>query len=215
MKIANQTVLAISPHTDDIELAAGGTLIKLIKDGNRVHYIALSDCQNTLNKTKFEKDTLTKECSQALSILGLKQKHISIHHHSEKYFYKEKREIFTKLEDLRDKLKPDLIIIPSLKETHEDHRVVADQALTVFRRHTSIICYEQPWNNLNFQPSLYIDLSEKILKIKLLALSSFKTQEYFKKSYFSQDFILGMARLRGEQIMSTYAEAFEIVKLII
>ena len=215
MKIANKTVLAISPHTDDIELACGGTVAKLIENKNSVYYLALSDCQNTLIGTKYKTDTLTKECRQALTILGLKPNQVYIDHHSEKYFYKEKREIFERLLALKNELKPDLVIIPSLRETHEDHRVVASEALTVFRRDASIICYEQPWNNLTFENKLYVDLSKEVFQKKLLALRSYETQKYFNKSYFLEDFIIGTARLRGEQIMTTYAEAFEIVKLIV
>jgi N-acetylglucosamine malate deacetylase 1 len=207
-------ILAISPHTDDIEISAGGTLAKLIRQKNNIFYIALSDCPNSLVTTKFKKHVLTKECRNALSILGISKKNIYIHSHKEKFFYKEKRKIYERLEMLRDSIKPDIVIIPSRQDTHEDHFVVADQALTVFRRNTSIIAYEQPWNNLDFHHNLFISLTTRLINQKILALEEYKTQKYFHRSYFDKDFIIGLARTRGEQICQKYAESFEIIKYI-
>jgi N-acetylglucosamine malate deacetylase 1 len=207
-------ILAISPHTDDIEISAGGTLAKLAKQKNTIYYIALSDCPNSSVASKFKKHILTKECHSALSILGINKKNIYIHSHREKFFYEEKRKIYKRLEILRDTIKPNIVIIPSLQDTHEDHRVVADQALTVFRRNTSIISYEQPWNNLNFQNNLFISLTAQLINLKIQSLEQYKTQKYFHRTYFDKDFIVGLARTRGEQICQKYAESFEIIKYI-
>jgi len=35
-------VLVLSPHTDDGELGAGGTIVKLVENGSEVTYFALS-----------------------------------------------------------------------------------------------------------------------------------------------------------------------------
>ena len=37
-----QTVLVISPHTDDAELGAGGTINRFVKLGKEIYYIAFS-----------------------------------------------------------------------------------------------------------------------------------------------------------------------------
>ena len=51
-----------------------------------------------------------------------------------------------------------------------------------------------------------------ILK-KIKALSQYESQK--ENNYFDNDFILGLAKVRGIQINIQYAEAFEIIRWII
>ncbi len=37
-----QNVLILSPHTDDAELGAGGTIARFVEEGKKIHYIAFS-----------------------------------------------------------------------------------------------------------------------------------------------------------------------------
>jgi len=140
----DKTILAISPHTDDVELACGGAIAELTAHGSRVYYVGLSDCQDTLINTRFPIDQLAKECRSALRILGVKNKDISIFQHQNKFFCQDPKQIFKTLEKLRDSIQPDLVLIPDVNQTHQDHKVVAEQAISVFRRKTSMLSYEQP-----------------------------------------------------------------------
>jgi LmbE family N-acetylglucosaminyl deacetylase len=209
-----KTILAISPHTDDVELSCGAAIAELISNGCKVYYVALSDCQDTLINTKFPLDTLTKECRNALKILGVKSRDISIFQHKNKLYCEEPRKIFETLEKLRDTIQPDLVLIPDVNQTHQDHQVVAQQAVSVFRRSTSILSYEQPWNDLQFAPNYFIKISKKSLALKMKAINAYKSQAAFKRSYLSKEFIYGLAVTRGVQVGATYAEGFKVIKLI-
>jgi len=207
-------ILVISPHVDDVELSSGGTIAKLVKQNKKVYYAAFSDCQYSLVEN-FPKNTLEKECRKATKTLGIKAKNCFIFNFKAKYFCNESKQIFEKLEELRNSIKPDLVLIPSLSDIHQDHNTIARQAIAAFRRSTSIIAYEQPWNNIGFSPSFFIELSEEDMKKKHQALKCYKTQYHFNRSYFDKDFIYGLARTRGMQINSKYAESFEVIKYII
>lgn len=209
-----QKILAISPHTDDIELAAGGALHKMAEQGAEIFYVALSDCQEELKQNNCSIDTLQNECLRALKHIGIPKKNCFIHHLTAKFFYKDSRKIFEILETLRERVHPDLIVIPSTQDTHEDHYVVARQAQIAFRRETSIIAYEQPWNNFSYSPDLFIALSKNDLEIKIKALREYASQYIFKKTYFDTDFIKSLAVVRGKQINTHFAEAFQVIKLI-
>ena len=37
-----KTVLALSPHTDDVEFGAGGTVAKWVEAGKTIYYVAFS-----------------------------------------------------------------------------------------------------------------------------------------------------------------------------
>ncbi len=207
-------LLAISPHTDDIELSSGATIAKYISQNIDVYYVGLSDCQDTLIGTEFKQDTLAKECKNALKTLGVKKENIFIYHHTNKLFTTEARNIFETLEKLKNQIKPDVILIPDIHETHQDHNTVANQAVSVFRRDTSILCYEEPWNNINFSPNFFVNVSDKHMALKMKALEQYKTQFSFNRPYLSKEFIYGLATTRGIQINAPYAEAFKVIKLI-
>lgn len=211
---AYKTILAISPHTDDVELSCGGTIAELTSHGCRVYYVALSDCRDTLVDSRFPLDTLVKECKSALKTLRVKEKNISIFQHKNKFYCDEPKKIFETLEKLRDRIKPDLVLIPDVNQTHQDHKIVAEQAVSVFRRKTSILSYEQPWNDLQFVPNYFIKLSNKSLVLKMKAIKKYRTQAAFKRGYLSKEFIYGLAATRGVQIDAPYAEGFKVVKLI-
>jgi len=212
--MTKKRILAISPHVDDVEFGCGGTLRKWASDGHEIFYVAMSDCRDTLIKTHYPENTLQLECQRALNILGVPKKHIFILAHTNKHYYREARAIFEDLEKLRDKLKPDLVLIPTIANTHQDHETVAKQATSVFRRSTSIVAYEQPWNTIDFTPNFFVSLTSKDVTGKLAALKQYKTQAYFRRSYLNPDAIMGWARMRGMHIDAQYAEAFRAVKLM-
>ena len=57
----HQNVLVLSPHTDDGELAAGGTLARFVEEGNEITYVALSAPRLELHE----------ECAKCLDVLGV------------------------------------------------------------------------------------------------------------------------------------------------
>ena len=70
-----------------------------------------------------------------------------------------------------------------------------------------------PWNNIIFQTNCFVKLSERDIQNKIKALDCYKTQQH--KLYFQEDFQWSIARTRGTQIGTEFAEAFELIKLVI
>src|SRR3989338_11603051 len=206
-------VLFVSPHTDDIEFGCGGTIRRFVEDKVEVYCIILSDCMNAIPKG-FEENSLNKECFSSLTSLGVKKDRIFIFQIENKEFQKNNRKIYSILEDLKNKIKPDLVVIPSLNDPHQDHKTVAEESLRVFRHNISIICYEEPWNHSKFEPKFFVRLTKGHLNHKINALKKYKTQRKLKRFYFDYKFIEGLARVRGSHIFSEYAEGFEVIKLI-
>ena len=69
-----------------------------------------------------------------------------------------------------------------------------------------------PWNNLTFDTSCFSILDKKHLETKIDALTEYNSQK--NRPYFNEDFIRSLAITRGTQIGSTYAEAFEVIRMI-
>lgn len=206
-------ILAISPHTDDIELGCGGTINKFTQEGKEVYCVVLSDCKDAI-PAGFNEGTLSNECIKSLMTLGVKRNNIEIFNIQNKNFPANRQKILEILEKIKEEVKPELIIIPSLNETHQDHKTTAEEAIRAFRNTTSIICYEQPWNNLKFNAKFFVKLSKEDIDNKLKALKQYKSQLYLERRYFDEDFLIGLAIVRGTQIKERYAEAFEVVRLI-
>jgi LmbE family N-acetylglucosaminyl deacetylase len=114
--------------------------------------------------------------------------------------------------DLREKIKPDLVFMPSLNDIHQDHYVIANEGLRAFK-FCSILAYEMPWNNLTFNTSSFVILNEEQISKKVSALKEYKSQEH--RPYCNEEFIRSLARTRGVQINSKYAETFDVVRWII
>ena len=93
------------------------------------------------------------------------------------------------------------------------YHTVAEEGIRAFKYSSSILSYEIPWNTFSFDPSAFVTLEEKHLKKKMEAINRYQSQKH--RDYISQEFIYGLARVRGVQIKAQYAEAFEVVRWII
>lgn len=204
-------VLALSPHTDDVEFGAGGTLSRWLEEGKEIFYIAFSISEKSVPEG-LPPDITEQECKQATGVLGIARDNLIIHKFEVRTFPQFRQEILEIMVKLREKLKPDLVLLPSLQDVHQDHHTIAEEGVRAFKN-SNILAYEIPWNLLAFATPSFVVLQKKHLKQKMAAISSYQSQKF--RHYANEEFINGWARMRGTQINAEYAEAFEIVRWII
>ena len=204
-------VVVLSPHTDDGELGAGGFISKLIEDGSEVYYFAFSTAEESV-PDGYEKDILKKEVLLATSCLGIKKDNVKLFQYKVRYLGDHRQEILEELITIRNSFEPDLVLIPSVKDVHQDHATIAQEGIRAYR-HSTILGYELIWNNLNFDSSCFVPLTEKQLKKKIESLSKYSSQS--SKQYMSKSFIKSLAETRGVQIGTKYAECFEVIRWLI
>jgi LmbE family N-acetylglucosaminyl deacetylase len=203
--------LILAPHTDDGELGCGGTICKLLADGVDVYYVAFSACEQSV-LPHFPKDILISEVKEATKILGIRPENLFLLKYPVRMFTSSRQAILDDMIKLRKEICPDVVFIPSMGDIHQDHGTIASEALRAFK-FDSILSYELPWNNLNFVTNSFVYLSEEQVSRKILALSCYKSQMH--RSYANEEFIRSLARTRGVQIDTKYAEVFEVVRWII
>ncbi|MCK9480556.1 MAG: PIG-L family deacetylase [Bacteroidia bacterium] len=203
-------VLVLAPHTDDGEFGCGGTIHKLNQAGREVYYAAFSACKQSV-QPEFEEDVLIKEVKQATRILGIPSNRLILFDYEVRTFNYHRQEILENLIALREKIQPSLVLMPSLNDIHQDHKTIAEEGLRAFK-FCSILCYEMPWNNLNFVTSGFIKLSEEDIQKKIQALGIYKSQSH--RQYANADFIRSLAITRGVQIHTKYAETFEVLRSV-
>ena len=205
-----QKILILSPHTDDGELGCGGSINRFVDEGKEVHYIAFSICEESVPEG-LPKDTLKKECEKATATLGIKPENVNFQYFPVRKFNFHRQEILEVLIQFRNKLKPDLVFMPSSTSIHQDHITIYNEGIRAFKT-TSCLGYDLPWDSRNFPTKTFIKLDKKNIDVKWNALLKYESQG--KRDYFDKEFIVGLSRVRGAQIAKRYAEAFEVINWI-
>ena len=206
-----KNVYVLAPHTDDGELGAGGTIAKLIELGANIYYFAFSTAQESVPEG-LPKDILKTEVINATTRLGIPSKNVVVYNYQVRKLNYSRQEILEDLITHRQNLKPDLVLMPSLNDIHQDHSTIAQEGLRAFKGAT-ILGYELIWNNLTFDTTSFIKLDKKHIRAKCDALKEYKSQG--KRDYMSEEFIFALAKTRGVQIGSKYAESFEVIRWVI
>lgn len=203
--------LVLAPHPDDAEFGAGGTLKKLIEKNVELFYIAFSPCTISVPKG-FEKDILYKELIDATAVLGIPKANIITFDFPVRNFPSKRQEILDEMISLRSKIKPDLVLLPNSNDIHQDHQVINEEGIRAFK-HSKIIGYELPWNNLKVTNNFHVKLEKSHIEAKANAIKAYKSQQF--RQYSSDEFFHGLATVRGLQINTEYAESFELIRWII
>jgi len=86
------------------------------------------------------------------------------------------------------------------------------EALRAFKKTSAILGYEHPWNNLSFTTDVFVKLERKHILTKTTAVSLYKSQKF--RFNFNEGYILALAKTRGMQVDVPFAEAFELLRLI-
>ncbi len=204
-------LLVLAPHTDDAELGCGGSIARFVEEGCQVHVAAFSTAEDSL-PPGFPPETLKVEFMKAMPILGVQESNLSVYDFPVRKLSYHRQEVLEELVRLRKKLNPDLVLVPSGHDLHQDHQVVYAEGLRAFKD-MSLFGYELPWNHITFSAQAFITLEERHLDKKWAALQCYKSQMDIERKYFSQEFLKGLARVRGTQVRALYAESFEVLRL--
>lgn len=206
-----QTILVLGPHTDDGEFGCGGTIARMIEEGKEVYYATFSCAEESVPEG-LPKDILLREVKEASKILGISKDHLLIYRYRVRRFDHFRQEILEDLVQLNRTIQPDLVLMPSDNDLHQDHITIANEGLRAFK-FTSILGYEMPWNNIHFQTTSFVYLQERHVETKLKSVACYRSQT--GRKYANAEYIKGHAHTRGVQIGVDYAEAFDVKRWII
>lgn len=204
-------VVVLAPHTDDGELGCGATIARLIEHEADVHYVAFSNCEDSLPEG-FAKNALEIELLNATSELGLSAVNVVCEKFRVRRFAETRQEILQTIINHKNRINPDLVLMPTMQDIHQDHGVIAAEGLRAFKDRT-ILSYELPWNNLTFSTTAFVKLEARHVDRKVAALKRYQSQS--GRRYMSDEVVRSIARTRGVQIGCEYAEAFEVMRLTV
>ena len=203
-------ILVLAPHADDGELGCGGSIAKFRAEGKEVFYAAFCLCSRSL-PSDLPANTLELECKKATSILGIPSTNLILFNYEVRELPASRQKILEELLQLNKHVNPDMVLLPAASDIHQDHQVIHQEGMRAFKN-TTLAGYELPWNNYSFHNSFFIRLTETQIEKKVNSLKEYRSQA--KRNYMQEDFIRSLAKVRGVQCNSEYAEAFEIYKII-
>jgi LmbE family N-acetylglucosaminyl deacetylase len=203
-----KNVVVFGAHPDDFEVGCSGTILKYLKDINLRIYVMSDRYEDGKMRNLKEKD-------KSMKILGLTRIPCPVFDIPTRIFHDYRSKIRNILYDIATRTDVDVVFTPPIHDIHQDHVVLADEVLRLFREKT-IFGYEVIRSGYDFMPNLHVKLSKKIVDLKIKASQSYKSQWSTTKSggyYFSKDVMRGLMRARGAQFGLEYAEAFEVYNL--
>ena len=206
-------VLSIGAHFDDIELGCGGSLVKHVKNNDKVCMYVVTDSEygaydGTMMRTK---DVALEEGQDAASILGvddlicggLKTKELQY-----------SVDLIERINKVIDDLNVDLVYTHWVHDVHQDHSAVGRATLNAARHVPRILMYRSNWyaTNAHFNSNFFVDIAPYI-ETKIEAIKAHKT-EYKKFGEKWIDFVKHQNRNSGIEMQVEYAEAFEVIKYL-
>lgn len=206
-----KTIMVFSPHPDDLQIAMGGTALKLIAQHTRVIEVIFSAGQKS-NPHLREEVIVGKRRKQAIRASRIMNITENIFLNLGDLNLKEDvHRVDDELLALLHKHQPETIYIPSLNDQHPDHQAVSAKLLELTQHQNIEILGFDVWGADDMRyPRIYVDISP-YFRQKLRLLKIFLETEWF--SIYLQFFpIIFRAIKNGRKIHCRFAEKFYIIK---
>lgn len=221
-------ILVIAAHPDDEILGCAGTVARLVKEGCESYTLILGegitsrDIKRDKAKREQEIRELKEQIHKANRIIGVKKVFI--------YDFPDNRfdtvpllDIVKVIENIKDKVKPDIIFTHYEKDLNIDHKITYQAVITATRPlpdetvkeiYSFEVLSSTEWNYpLSFSPDVFFDISET-MDLKLKAMSEYKTELKDFPHTRSLEGIKQNAQLWGMKTGLKYAEAFKLVRYV-
>lgn len=201
-----RSLVVVGAHPDDIEIGAGGLMLRLAaaNPGLVVRYALLTGTEERAIEARSAAQMFLAGAEISFHLTSFPDGRLPAHWDDVK----------AHLHELASLGEPDLVLSPCREDAHQDHRLLGELVPTVFRS-ALVLQYEIPkWDGDLGRPSVYVPLSEQIAhrKVELLH-ESYPSQK--AKDWWDSEIFLGLARLRGMECRSRYAEAYHANKLVL
>lgn len=196
-------ILAIGAHPDDLELACGATLAKLIDQGHDVHTMIMSHGSSG-------GDERTRALEARNGSLYLRAAGVSVLDFEDTALRRHEQGMIAAIEQAIGEFRPDVVLTHSAHDQHQDHDAVHEATMRAARRCASILCYESPSATRSFSPEFFVDVSAHI-DVKVRAIELHRDQR--GKPYMTGARARATAAFRGGQARVGFAEGFEVVRL--
>lgn len=199
-------ILAIGAHPDDIEFGCGGTLIKYVKTGHNVFLLVLTEggFGGSQKLRRAEQIRAAKFlAARKLFWGGFKDTEIV-----------ENRELISKIDEVLNKTKPDIVFLNYWYDVHQDHRAASQAGVSATRYIKEVLFYEVP-TSLHFEPYIFVNIQDVLdEKLKLLSIHASQVDKTKVENFTILENAKSCANFRGFQGRVKYAEGFKALRVL-
>lgn len=207
------SILVIGPHPDDQELGMGGTIVKLARQGHRVHIVDMTNGEPT---PRGSVETRAAEAAAAARVMGVGRTLLGLKNREVTHDVASRH----KLAALIRVHRPDWLFLPYPIDAHPDHvavtRIGEDARFDAKLTKTDIP--GDPWHprriiyyfcthlRMNFPATFCVDISDTIEE-KMRACACYESQGLGAEGGLGR-MVRTVAAYFGTRINTAYAEPF-------
>ena len=222
----NKKILILSPHADDEILGCGGFISKYSKQKYQINVLILTNASKGAPEIYSPKhvNQIRNEAKISNEYIGTKNlffENLPALNLNNYPIYK----ISNIIRKYILKINPETVLIPSINDIHDDHKIIFKAAKVSMRNNNNnkikkILSYEvlseTEWNEneKSFNPNYYISLDRSDINKKVKAFLKYKSQVKKYPHPRSKEAIINLSKMRGSKVFMRYAEAFRIERLI-
>lgn len=201
-------ILAVAAHPDDIEIGAGGTILRMLAAHPGRIAVTWVVCSATPQRAAEARSSAAAFSADARSL------DLHLLDLPDSRFPARWAALKEALTAVAGRVDPDLILGPRPGDAHQDHDAVGRVLPTCFRDH-AIWSYEIPkWDGDTIQPHLYVPLDDVHIDRKIALL-----HEHFGsqagRDWWDEALFRALPRLRGVECRAPWAEAFVTPKTVV
>lgn len=222
----DKRILIVASHPDDEATCSGGFIMRAKKEGGSVFVLYMSIGKSRQFSTgKTNANIRIAEAKKASEFGNFSYEFAFEGEPFMRLDSLPQKELIEKIEDISEKFKPGIVIIPFRESFDQDHRATASACITAFRplpknllhQPEMILEAEEPytWGQQNvFSPTLYLDISD-VFEEKIKLLKCHKTQLREDPFPRSPENLKRLAGIRGCEASVEFAEAYTLLKQVI
>ncbi|HYV64982.1 MAG TPA: PIG-L family deacetylase [Myxococcales bacterium] len=202
-------ILCLGAHCDDIEIGAGGTVLRLLAErpGSTVKWVVFAS-------TPEREAEARASAAEVLAAAGKAE--VEVNRFRESYFPFLGDQIKDHFERIKAAIRPDLVLTHATIDLHQDHRTIGELTWNTFRDHL-IAEYEIPKYEGDLQrPNLFVPLPRATAQRKIDGIvRHFPSQA--GRRWFRPETFEALLRLRGVECNAPdgFAEAFHVRKIVV
>jgi LmbE family N-acetylglucosaminyl deacetylase len=197
-------LVCLAAHPDDIEIAAGGTLLALAERGGvEGHWLTMTGSPERRSEAK------------AAARVFLPDSQSSFHEFPDGRLPAHWNEVKDIVHDFAAAVPDvDLVLAPRTDDAHQDHRLLGTMAPTVWRD-ALVLHYEIPkWDGDLGRCNSYVPISTELGRRKVALLNEHYPSQR-DRDWWDDETFLALMRIRGMECRSRYAEGFQASKAVL
>ncbi len=220
-----KNIIVVSAHPDDEVIGAGGTLLKHRANGDKIHWLIITNVFEDKGFSKERVESRAKEIEKVAGLFGMS----SVHQLNYPTMMLSSSSLLTMVPEISavfNEVKPEIVYCVNRSDAHSDHRVTFDAVMACTKSFRypfvkQVLMYEcisetEFGANLAenvFLPNYFVDISAYFTK-KMEITAVYESEIGMHPFPRNTRNIEAIATFRGATAGVEYAEAFQLVKYI-